>query len=119
VLLYVILSAGGSFCCLCHLRPNSIKEEIAAVPMLEYLHALVASMRLSNTHLDHSVSQALPEQQADRQQSQQQQQQVPAVAADDDPQVDPMRLQLEKQLLQKATAGKGFALRYSVPWDIW
>lgn len=28
-------------------------------------------------------------------------------------------MQLEKQLLSRATAGKGFALRYPVPWDIW
>ena len=34
-------------------------------------------------------------------------------------QVDPVQLQLEKQLLQRETADKGLALRYAVPWDIW
>ncbi len=33
--------------------------------------------------------------------------------------VDPQRLQFEKQRLQQATADKGFSLKYSVPWDIW
>jgi hypothetical protein len=37
----------------------------------------------------------------------------------EDPAVDPQQLQLEKQLLKRATADKGFALRYLVPWDIW
>jgi hypothetical protein len=33
--------------------------------------------------------------------------------------VDPLRLQFEKQLLSRATEDKGFDLKYSVPWDIW
>jgi hypothetical protein len=83
--------------------------------MLGRLHSLGLGIRMSNRCRAHFASQALPEQQADRQQQQQQ----ATVAADDNPPVDPIQLQLEKQLLQKATAGKGFSLRYAVPWDIW
>lgn len=46
-------------------------------------------------------------------------QQQAAVAQLEDPPVDPAQLQLEKQRLRQATADKGFALKYIVPWDIW